>query len=334
MREEIETGEEIAALSGVDNASGLRVSVVVATKDRLPQLEVLIGALEGQTIGRKNFELIIVDDGSSDGTSDFAESHADHLVRNNASLGPAGARQLGWPLASADLVAFTDDDCRPEPDWLERALACHAQEPGAIVQGKTRPDVLSDIDLRTPLARSIRVDHLGPFFETCNVFYPKALLEAIGGFDPLIATAGEDADLAMRALATGCGAVFAEDAVVNHSIEVHSFSRAMRGTKRWASLVPLVARHSRLRSAFLWRGFIWRESHWRLLLALAGASLWKLTGRRLFLLWVVPYITLRNGWYPDGLLRTIVSLPKTLPVDAAEILVLAKASAREGRLLL
>jgi glycosyltransferase involved in cell wall biosynthesis len=334
MSEKHETGEEIAALSGVGSPAGLMVSVVVATKDRVGQLEILLDALEKQTLGRQHFEIIIVDDGSSDGTSDFARSRANHLVRNEASLGPAGARQLGWPLASAELVAFTDDDCRPEPDWLERALAVHAQEPGAIVQGKTRPDVLSEVDLRTPLARSIRVDHLGPFFETCNVFYPRVLLEAIGGFDPLISTAGEDADLAMRALATGCGAVFAEDAVVNHSVEVHSFSRAMRGTKRWASLVPLVARHSQLRAAFLWRGFIWRESHWRLLLALAGASLWKLTGRRLFLLWVVPYITLRNGWYPDGLLRTIVSLPKTLPVDAAEILVLAKASAREGRLLL
>jgi hypothetical protein len=71
-----------------------------------------------------------------------------------------------------------------------------------------------------------------------------------------------------------------------------------------------------------------------LILASVGLGLFRLTGRRLFLLWVVPYLTLRNGWYPDGLLRTLMSLPKTVPVDAAEIFVLAKASAREGRLLL
>ncbi len=309
-------------------------SVVVATKDRCDQLAVLLDALDAQTLDRESFEVIVVDDGSSDASYDLALERADRVVRNGVSLGPAGARQEGWPLASAELVAFTDDDCRPEPDWLERGVEAHKRYPRSIVQGKTRPDVLSDIDLRTPLARSIRVDHLGPFFETCNVFYPKALLEEIGGFDPTIATAGEDADLAMRALARGCGAVFAEGAVVNHSIEVHSFSRAMRGTRRWASLVPLVARHRKLRQAFPWRGLIWRESHWRLILASTGLLLWRLTGRRAFLLWVVPYITLRNGWYPDGLLRTLLSLPKTLPVDAAEIAVLAKASARERRLLL
>ena len=310
------------------------VSVVVATRDRSDQLVTLLDALDAQTLARHSFEVIIVDDGSTDGSAEVAEARADKVVRNATALGPAGARQAGWPLASADLVAFTDDDCRPEPDWLENGLRWHSSHPRSIVQGKTRPDVLSDIDLRIPLARSIRVDHLGPFFETCNVFYPKLLLEATGGFDSAIATAGEDADLAMRALATGCGAVFAEDAVVNHSIEVHTFSRAIKGTRRWASLVPLVARHRSLRRAFPWRGFIWRESHWRLLLAAAGLFLWRRSGRRVFLLWVIPYITLRNGWYPDGLLATLMSLPKTVPVDAAEILVLAKASAQEGRLLL
>jgi glycosyltransferase involved in cell wall biosynthesis len=334
MGEESEIATGAAGLTLGLAGGQVLVSVVVATRDRQGQLELLFDALDGQTLPRERFEVIVVDDGSRDGTAALAEARADRVVRNQASMGPAGARQQGWPLASASFIAFTDDDCRPEPDWLEQGLGAHQLHPGSIVQGKTRPDVLSDIDLRTPLARSIRVDHLGPFFETCNVFYPKALLEQIGGFDPLIATAGEDADLAMRALATGCGAVFAEGAVVNHSVEVHSFSRALKGTKRWASLVPLVGRRQQLRRAFLWRGFIWRESHWRLILASVGLGLFRLTGRRLFLLWVVPYLTLRNGWYPDGLLRTLMSLPKTVPVDAAEIFVLAKASAREGRLLL
>ncbi len=320
--------------AGLGSAGLPVVSVVVATRDRRDQLLILLDALDSQTLPRETFEVIVVDDGSTDGSAEVAESRADRVVRNSTSLGPAGARQEGWPQARSDFIAFTDDDCRPEPTWLEEGLKAHQRSPRSIVQGKTRPDVLSDIDLRTPLARSIRVDHLGPFFETCNVFYPKSLLEQIGGFDDAIATAGEDADLAMRALATGCGAVFAEEAVVNHSIEVHSFERAMRGTKRWASLVPLVSRHRELRKAFLWRGLIWRESHWRLLLAISGALLWRLTGRRVFLLWLVPYVTLRNGWYPDGLLRTLLSLPKTLPIDAAEVLVLAKASVKEGRLLL
>ena len=334
MAGETEKTDLSSDVHGAAVGAGPLVSVVVATRDRREQLSILLDALDSQTLPRELFEVVIVDDGSVDGSADLAEARADRVVRNPSSLGPAGARQQGWPIASAGLIAFTDDDCRPEPDWLEQGLEVHRANSRSIVQGKTRPDELSNIDLRTPLARSIRVDHLGPFFETCNVFYPKALLEEVGGFDDAIATAGEDADLAMRALATGCGAVFAEDAIVNHSVEVHSFERALRGTKRWASLVPLVARHRQLRKDFLWRGLIWRESHWRLILALSGAVLWRLTGRRIFLIWLVPYVTLRNGWYPDGLLRTLISLPRTLPIDAAEVLVLAKASVKEGRLLL
>lgn len=326
------TADKVNGPAGRDERPA--VSVVVATRDRVGQLDTLLDALELQTLSRGQFEVIVIDDGSVDGTSETARRRADVFVRNDISLGPAGARQRGWPLAAAELIAFTDDDCRPEPDWLANGIAAHHSAPGAIVQGKTRPDALSGVDLRAPLARSIRVDRLGPFFETCNVFYPRALLEEVGGFDSAIATAGEDADLAMRALSTGCGAVFAEDAVVNHSVEIHTFERAMKGTRRWASLVPLIARHPQLRGSFPWRGLIWRESHWRLLLAVKGIVLWRATGRRSFLLWVIPYLTLRNGWHPDGLLQTFRSLPKTVPVDAAEVAVLATASLREGRLLL
>ena len=60
----------------------------------------------------------------------------------------------------------------------------------------------------------------------------------------------------------------------------------------------------------------------------------QITGRKVFLLWVVPYLSLRNGWYPAGMLKTLRSLPKVLPVDLAEVAVLADASVRERRLLL
>ncbi|CAB4859050.1 MAG: glycosyltransferase [Actinobacteria bacterium] len=334
MGDKAEKAPERTAESKASRASGIRISVVVATRDRAHQVGVLLDALEGQSLPRDQFEIILVDDGSQDATADVVKGRVDVFLTNPASMGPAGARQRGWPEARGALVAFTDDDCRPEPTWLEEGLAAHLAFPGSVIQGKTRPDVHSDLDLRTPLARSIRVDHLGPFFETCNVFYPKALLERVGGFDQRIAMAGEDADLAMRSLATGCGAVFAENAVVNHSVEIHSFERAMRGTRRWASLVPLVKSHPHLRGAFPWRGYVWRESHSRLIVAVAGLVLARLTGRRAFLLWALPYITLRNGWYPDGLARTFSGLPKTLPVDAAEVAVLVKASIRERGFLI
>lgn len=316
--------------------SGIReVSVVVATKDRAARLAKLLDALEAQTVGRDSFELVVIDDGSSDSTAEVAGGRVDRLIRHSEPTGPAIARQEGWEAAGGRLIAFTDDDCRPEPDWLERALEVHSLAPGAIVQGQTRPDPLEAGALSDPLSRSIRVDRLGPFFQTCNVFYPRQLLVEVGGFDPTIPRPSvEDADLAMRALATGCGAVYAEEAIVNHAVEIQPLRNAVLGARRWASLIPLVSRHPKLRSVFPWRGLIWRETHARLLLAICGAALASVTGRRVFLLWVIPYLTLRNGWRPAGLRKTFIDLPKVLPVDVSEVAVLARASLEQRNLLL
>ncbi|MEI6446949.1 MAG: glycosyltransferase [Actinomycetes bacterium] len=335
MRGRDAAGEATGGDDGRGSAARPAVSVVVATRDRRQRLGRLLDALEAQTVGRSSFELIVIDDGSADGTSQLLEGRVERLIRHEQSTGPAIARQAGWQASRSDLIAFTDDDCRPEPDWLERALVAHRDAPGSIVQGQTRPDPEEAHLLPDPLSRSIRVDGLGPFFQTCNVFYPKALLELTGGFDPTIPRPSvEDADLAMRALATGCGAVYAEDAVVNHAVEVQPLAHAVRGARRWASLIPLVERHPELRSAFPWRGLVWRETHARLLLAIAGLGLAGATGRKAFLLWVIPYLTLRHGWYPVSLLRTLRTLPKVAPVDLAEIAVLAKASVEGRRMLL
>lgn len=313
------------------------VSVVVATRDRAGRLPVLLGALAAQTLAREAFEVVVVDDGSRDATPGvLAAAAVDRVVRLPGSRGPAAARNAGWQAARAPLVAFTDDDCRPEPGWLAAGLAAHRAAPGAIVQGRTRPEPSGEALLAHPRARSIRVEGLGPFFETCNVFYPRTELQGAGGFDERVLTPGsEDTDLALRVLARANGtpaARFAPDAVVNHEVRVLTLPEAVRFSRRWATLPWLVKRHPQLRRAFAWRGFVWREAHARLLLALAGLAL----GRRhpAFLAWCVPYVSLRHGWRPAGLARSLRELPGAAAVDAAEVAVLAAASARERSLLL
>lgn len=323
---------------GLVDAPGLKpkVSVVVATHNRLERLKTLLGALDRQTLDRDQFEVIVIDNGTSDGTSDFLSTAVGiKVLRREVSNGPAEARELGWRQAQADLIAFTDDDCRPEPEWLEEALDAHLSAPGSIVQGLTRPDPYEEHLMVHPLARTIRVDGLGPFFQTCNVLYPKSVLNATGGFDTTISgRACEDVDLAMRALSTGCGAVFAREAVVNHAVEVRSTWEAVREARRWGMLVELVGRHPQIRRVFPWRGLAWRETHARLLIATVGIALCALTGRRAFLLWCVPYLSYRNGWSPKGVLRTLTTLHKLLPVDAAELSVLARESAKRRRIFI
>jgi GT2 family glycosyltransferase len=310
------------------------VSVVVATRNRADGVLNLLAALERQTLPRERFEVVIVDDGSLDGTREvLRDPRVDRALRQEPSRGPATARNLGWRAAAAPLVAFTDDDCRPEPGWLEAGLRAHRAAPGVLVQGQTRPEPADEHLLAHPRARSIRVEGLGPFFETCNVFYPRTLLELLGGFDETIPTAGaEDTDMALRSFELGAGAVFAPDALVSHAVHVPTLPDAVRFTVRWRTLVALVKRHPRLRTVFPWRGRIWRETHARLILALLGLAL----GRRrpLFLLWCVPYLSYRHGWRPAGLARALRELPSVAPVDLAELAVLTAASARQRLFLL
>ncbi len=310
------------------------LSVVVPTRDRVGSLVRLLTALEAQSLPRATYEVVVVDDGSVDAAAVAqAAARADRVLRHERSGGPATAREAGWRSAAAALVAFTDDDCRPEPGWLEALLAAHRAAPGAIVQGRTRPEPDGEGELAKPRARSIRVERLGPFFETCNVAYPRALLQRVGGFDVAIPTAGaEDTDLALRALATGAGAVFAPRALVNHEVIRPTLGAAVRGAGRWRTQVGLVRRHPRLRAAFPWRGRVWREAHARLLLAFAGVVLVPVDRR--FALWLVPYLTYRHGWRPAGLARTLAELPGHVVLDAAEVAVLAAASARERTLFL
>ena len=255
------------------------VSVVVATHNRSDRLRQLLGALRTQTVPRDRFEVIVVDDGSCDETPDVLRLESDRglirlrTVRRPDGAGPATARNAGWPLARAPLVAFTDDDCRPAPTWLERILATADAAPGAAVQGVTRaaPDELHRFSV---FARTLEVTEHGPYYETCNMAYPRAVLERLGGFDGTYRRAGgEDTDLAWRALARGTDIVFAPDAVVYHAVEFAGPVGKLRAAARWTETIRMFRDHPQLRQLHLSHRFFWRASHYLLLRAVLGLLL-------------------------------------------------------------
>ena len=248
-----------------------------------------------------------------------------HHVPRTERFGPARARNLGWRSTPARWVAFTDDDCVPAPGWAAALLA--AAEEDVVVQGRVEPDRPGPLGA---FARSQRVDAAGPWFQTANVLYPRALLERLGGFDEdaFPGVAGEDTDLAWRALAAGARPRFAPDALVRHAVVEHGALALARDARRWSSGPRVVARHPGLRAHLHHRVF-WRASHERLLLvalalragplpALAAAAWWAKAHR--------PAHPSRGS-----LLR---SLPGHALVDAAEIAALAEGSARARTLLL
>jgi glycosyltransferase involved in cell wall biosynthesis len=200
------------------------VSVVVATHNRAERLAATLAGLRAQTLGLDRFEVIIVDDASSDETPAVLakELEADVLrlrtVRQEQGGGPAQARNRGWQMAQAPMIAFTDDDCVPTPGWLEAMLDMAGQRPDAVVQGPTLPDP-REIDALDTYSKSMYLPGPTPHFETCNIVYPRALLEQVSGFDETYpAPAGEDSDLGWRVKAVGGVALFAPDAVVHHAV--------------------------------------------------------------------------------------------------------------------
>ncbi len=268
------SGEPAGAAS-----SGPRVSVVVSTFDRPGRLARLLDALRAQTLGRDAFEVVVVDNGSGPSTGQLlaaARTRGDldlRCERHEVTVGPAGGRNAGWRVARAPMVAFTDDDCRPAPGWLDALLAVCAAHPEAIVQGPTRPDP-DDAARQGWLSHTVEIERLGPQYETCNIAYPRKVLERLGGFDDSFGRrpAGEDTDLAWRAIEAGTTTVFAPEALVWHAVERVGARGRLRIAGRWGPAVRVLAEHPGAR-ALLFRGRFWNVWHylmWRSLLALAG----------------------------------------------------------------
>ncbi len=264
-----------------------RIAVVFATHNRAGSLQVLLDSLREQTLPADQFEVIAVDDASTDETAAVLDRERERgdlnltAHRLTQGTGPAAARNAGWRAVTAPLVAFTDDDCRAAPDWLEAGLRRLDESPGAFVQGRTEPDP-SQAHLAGAFSRTMSVDRLGPWFQTCNIFYPRDLLEAVGGFDDGLRT-GEDADLAWRVIETGAAPAFAPGARVLHAVNRIGPLGKLRVGWRWSDTMAAFARHRGLREAQLTYRVFWKGSHYllfRLLLALAlrraprGVRIW------------------------------------------------------------
>jgi glycosyltransferase involved in cell wall biosynthesis len=269
-----------------------RVSVVVATRDRAGSLRRLLDSLQAQTLESGAFEVVAVDDGSTDGTAELLGAEAERsalpltVLRRGAAGGPSAARNDGWRAAQAPLVAFIDDDCVATPGWLADLAAAAAAAPGSIVQGRTLPDPAASVG---PFSRSLWVEREGPYYQACNIAYPRELLERLGGFDaeafPFV---GEDTDLAWRAFAAGAGARWAPGALVHHAVVDLGPVGKLRMAARWTPSIGLFARHPALRAEHLTYGIFWKGSHYLLVRALLGLAL-RRRARPLALWLAAPY---------------------------------------------
>jgi len=120
-------------------AEPVEVSVVVPVKDEagnvVPLAREIAAALQGE-----RYEAVFVDDGSSDATAEVARGHGVVVISHPHNRGIAAARNTGLNAASADIVAYLDDDCEPEPDWAAQLLSGYDDENVAGVCGEIVPN--------------------------------------------------------------------------------------------------------------------------------------------------------------------------------------------------
>lgn len=256
------------------------VSVVIATHNRPDRLAAQLASLRRQSLPGERFEVIVVDDGSDgDATARVLAAEQERgvinlrAIRNPVARGPASARNAGWRAGTGDLVAFTDDDCVARPRWLEAGVAAWGGRDDVLVQGRTTP-MEAELDRLGPFAYSIEIEDTTAESETCNIFYPRTLLQRLDGFDETFrGPQGEDTDLGWRARALGATPVFAADAHVEHAVMELGPRGILRRAWRWTPTVRPYARHPELRRTRLIMGVFWNWTHYLLARALVALPL-------------------------------------------------------------
>jgi glycosyltransferase involved in cell wall biosynthesis len=282
------------------------ISAVIATYNRSSFLPGLLAALEAQDLAPVDFEVVLVDNGSTDDTRAVLAAalattplalRVVHLPENH---GPAPGRNAGARAARGELLAITDDDCLPTPSWL-RATQAAFVDGADVVQGTVRADP-AGVGQMGPWDHTIQVTPPTPFFETCNVAYRRTAFDRAGGFDeddPLLhppsgRAFGEDACLAWEVQRTGGAAAFSEHSLVHHRC-IPSTYRRWLADQGQLERFPGLARRSPLVAQWLHLGlFLERRTMWFdiALLGLVGALV---TRRPWLALLVGPWLRLRWG---------------------------------------
>lgn len=210
------------------------MSVVVPVRDDPDSISVLLRCLARQTVARDSFEVVIGDDGSR------VPPEVDGRARivSGAPLTSYAARNRAAAVARADLLAFCDSDCLPDPRWLEEGLA--VLEVADVVGGQVvftppaRPTVWSllTMDMFLDQHREVRLAR----GVTANLLVRREHFERLGGFDESLPSGG-DFDFVRRSVEAGARLVYAPTAVVRHPTldSGRRFLRKVWTTNRWAA---------------------------------------------------------------------------------------------------
>jgi glycosyltransferase involved in cell wall biosynthesis len=225
------SGVERQSGGGADAAARPKVSLIVCTRNRSSQLQQLFAHVSRLEEPPGGWELIVVDNGSTDETPrivhHFADSaHVDVRYVQAPVPGLARARNMGIAASAGDLLVFTDDDCYPQPDFLRAMVAVFERHRVGFIGGRV---ILYDsTDTVMTVKESTTPCDIAPYayvrpglIHGANMAVSMDLVRAVGGFDPHLGAgtpciAGEDTEFFARAVWAGWRGRYDPGPVVAH----------------------------------------------------------------------------------------------------------------------
>jgi GT2 family glycosyltransferase len=247
--------------------TGSEVSVIVPVRNGAGSVPRLLRSLDAQTLARERFEVIVVDNDSSDRTAEVAAAHGARVIHEPIA-NRSRARNRGAEHAASRLYAFTDADCVADPRWLEELVDCRSV--AALVAGDVRvrvserPNAVERYEALWRFGQESWVKQ--GWAATANMLVHADAFDAVGGFDPTWRHIGEDADFCFRARAAGFTLGYCAAAIVEHEAERElrpllgrcfrhgysvnqAFYRLGAGYRAWRDPLPALAGDRALRDS-------------------------------------------------------------------------------------
>jgi len=302
--------------------------VAVVVKDRRERMLRCLQALLAQD--HPDYEVLVLDNGSSDGTADAcrqAAGSASVPVRVEVVEGALGrVRNAAARLSAAEFIAYTDSDCLPSPRWLSAGVAAFADSAVGLVSGMTLPE---DSEPEAPWPATVRVTEQSWHFETCNILFRRDALVRAGGF-PDDLSWGEDTAAGWAMLRAGWEARFVPEAVVQHDVTYPGRAWHLRRVRRYGGVAAVIREFPEARDKLLWKRYFLRERNARFAAALLGVAL--TPASRAALLLAVPYLRERG---PRGLrFWQLYSSAERIAIDASVFAGMVRGSVRWRALVL
>jgi GT2 family glycosyltransferase len=197
-----------------------KVSVIVCAYNAERTMDRCLASLE--KLNYPNYEVIVVNDGSTDATREICERHDFIQLINQENQGLSAARNVGLRASTGEIIAYTDSDCMADPDWLTYLAARFQSSPFGAIGGPNLPPpddslVPSCVAVSPGAPTHVLLDdEVAEHIPGCNMAFRRAALEAISGFDPVFRTAGDDVDVCWRLQNKGYKIGFDPAAVVWH----------------------------------------------------------------------------------------------------------------------